>query len=903
MLKRIAGKRKADQLWPLRQNDGAADSWQPLDLLELTQEAIQLRDLEDGIIRFWNRGAETLYGWSRSEAVGQVSHHLLQTQFPVPLSEIHAELLDTGRWQGELIHSTRDGRRLTVASRWVLQRAANGHPATCVELATDLTDHGLAAIIASAHDAIYGKDLAGTITSWNPSAERLYGYAPSEAIGQSIELIVPADRVQELAGLMQRLRQGERIEDWQTVRRRRDGELVDVSISISPLSDASGRVVGAATITRDTSERKRAQLQLRESEERFRTAFDQVAVGMAHITPDGRWLRVNQRFCDMVGYTRAELLKLTFEDLAPPEDVATDVENFQRLLEGEITSYHREKRYLRKDGGLVWANLISTLVRDSAGAPTHFVSVIEDITDRKRADAALRASERRFQRLIDSNIVGITLSDLQGRITDANDALLQLVGYSREDLLAGRLRWDDLTPPEYRPLDERAIEQARRTGAATPWEKEYIRKDGTRVPVLIGFAVLDETAGTLVAFILDLTDRKQAENRQRALADASRAFAAVSLRLPTLFDTVVEFVGGRLGGDCALYLRSDDDQRLKAVSRHRPGGADGVGWVDVEELVGRVSRTGQPLLVAPSTPASDAFGASLAAAPLQLKGGVAGVLVTRRAEALAAYTVDDLALLAELAERAALSIDNARLHQRVEAAVRVRDDVLGAVSHDLKNPVAAINIEAQLLARRVERGGADPAALVEGLRHIDAATARMTGWIDELLDVARLNAGQELTLDCASSDLVELARQAVADHRRTAPRHQLQLSSADAHLVADFDAARMRRVLDNLLSNAIKYSPQGAEVGVEVERVGAWAVVRVIDQGIGIPPADLPRIFERFHRGANVIGQIAGTGIGLSGAARIVERHGGRIDVASQEGAGSTFSVWLPLAGAAAIAA
>jgi len=171
--------------------------------------------------------------------------------------------------------------------------------------------------------------------------------------------------------------------------------------------------------------------------------------------------------------------------------------------------------------------------------------VIEDITERKEAEAALRASERRYQRLIDSNIVGITISDLDGHITDANDALLQLVGYSREDLERGLLRWDVLTPPEYLPLDDRAIARARRSGAAAPWEKEYIRKDGTRVPVLIGFAVLDEAAGTIVAFILDLTERKQAENRQRALAEASRAFTAVNLQLPVLFDTVAQYVAER----------------------------------------------------------------------------------------------------------------------------------------------------------------------------------------------------------------------------------------------------------------------------------------------------------------------------------------------------------------------
>ena len=925
MLADIPRNRQADQSHPSHALP-SAPTWQPLDVLELAQEAIVVRNADGGTIRFWNRSAELLYGWTRQEALGQVAHRLLATQFPLPLCQIEAELRDTGRWQGELIHTTPDGRRLTVASRWILQRDEQGRPSACVELGTDVTDRGLAAIIASAYDAIYGKDLDGTITSWNPAAERLYGYAASEAIGQSIELIVPPDRVQELAGLMRRSHQDERIEDWETVRRCKGGQLVDVSISISPLTDATGRVVGAATITRDISERKRAQRWLRESEERFRTAFDQVAVGMAHLAPDGRRLQVNQRFCDLLGYTREELLHGTFQELTHPDDLPRDLDHLQRLLAGEITSYQRENRYLRKNGSIMWANLITTLVRGVEGEPTHFVAVIEDITERKEAEAALRASERRYQRLIDSNIVGITISNLDGHIMDANDALLQLVGYSREDLERGLLRWDVLTPPEYLPLDDRAIARARRSGAAAPWEKEYIRKDGTRVPVLIGFAVLDEAAGTIVAFILDLTERKQAENRQRALAEASRAFAAVNLQLPVLFDTVAQYVAERLGDGSVLYVLSEDGERLEPMSLYDPDPEARAIARELfaeaprrtnEGLVGRVIETEQSLLMAQLSsdevrllarpdqwPVLERFGIhSFAAAPLCLKGRVVGVLGVWRRTPRQPYTADDLVLLEDLADRAALSIDNARLHQHVEAAVRVRDDVLGAVSHDLKNPITAIKFESQLLARRVERRGmVDPESLVEGLRHIDAMTRRMTGWIDELLDVARLHTGQELALERAPTDLVELARQAVSDHQRAAPQHRLNLTTAVGQLVGAYDAPRVRRVLDNLLSNAVKYSPAGCDVGLELSRVenasGMWAVLRVVDRGMGIPAADQPRIFERFQRGANVIGRIAGTGIGLAGAARIVELHMGRIEVHSQEGEGSTFTVWLPLAAA-----
>jgi signal transduction histidine kinase len=178
----------------------------------------------------------------------------------------------------------------------------------------------------------------------------------------------------------------------------------------------------------------------------------------------------------------------------------------------------------------------------------------------------------------------------------------------------------------------------------------------------------------------------------------------------------------------------------------------------------------------------------------------------------------------------------------------------------------------------------------------------MARWIDELLDATRLAAGQELTLEPTITDLVALVRGAAAERQQTAARHVLRVETDGAKLVGLYDEGRLRRVLDNLLSNAVKYSPQGGEIAITTGRQtaggAAWAVLRVRDQGLGIPAADQARIFERFRRGGNVA-RIAGTGIGLAGARLIVEQHGGRIELESREGWGTTFAIWLPLTVAA----
>jgi signal transduction histidine kinase len=253
-----------------------------------------------------------------------------------------------------------------------------------------------------------------------------------------------------------------------------------------------------------------------------------------------------------------------------------------------------------------------------------------------------------------------------------------------------------------------------------------------------------------------------------------------------------------------------------------------------------------------------------------------------------------------------MAVENARLYQDARMSAQAREELLSIVSHDLKNPLASIKGYAQLLRRRIERLGIpDAARLLDGLTKIDTASARMVAQIDELLDAARLRAGQPLDLDRERIDLAALVRQVAAEHQQTTQKHAIQVVSGVSELYGSYDAARIERVFANLLANAIKYSPQGGAIVIDIahEQIDdkLWAVVAVRDQGVGIPAADLPHIFDRFHRAGNVARQIQGTGIGLSSARQIVAQHNGSIEVMSQEGVGATFTVRLPLEGDAGV--
>ena len=290
---------------------------------------------------------------------------------------------------------------------------------------------------------------------------------------------------------------------------------------------------------------------------------------------------------------------------------------------------------------------------------------------------------------------------------------------------------------------------------------------------------------------------------------------------------------------------------------------------------------------------------SLMIVPLAVRDRALGAISFVAAESGRRYGPDDLQLAREVANRAALAVENARLYGEVQQAVRTRDEFLAAASHDLKNPLSSVKLQAQLLQRRAGRSPEIKAAdVIDSAERIDGIVTRATALVDELLDIARLQLNQPLDLQRQSMDLVHLAREAVTEAQAT-DRHRLRVEALAEPVIGEWDARRLRRVVDNLLNNAIKYSPDGGEVVITVEREGddqaASAVLRVHDHGLGVPKEDLPRLFERFQRGGNVVGRIAGAGVGLANARHIVESHGGTIALESAEGQGSVATIRLPL--------
>jgi len=297
-----------------------------------------------------------------------------------------------------------------------------------------------------------------------------------------------------------------------------DGEVRTLFGNVTPLLDENGRLAGAVAAFIDISARVAAEKALQESEQRFRSLFELMQEGFLlqevltddHGNPyDYRIIEVNPAFERMTGVRRDLAVGRTIRELLHfmPQEWLDQI---------AVVASTGEPRRFEIDAVGIGRFFEVVLYRTGTN---RIASLLIDITVRRRGEEALRSSEARLRRLVDSNIIGVLNANIDGRITMANDAFLDIVGYTREELEAGQIDWRRMTPPEYAQIDQAGIAEADRRGACTAYEKELIRKDGSRVPVLIGYAYFDEPGKSYICFVVDLTTQKQAEAAAKAYAD------------------------------------------------------------------------------------------------------------------------------------------------------------------------------------------------------------------------------------------------------------------------------------------------------------------------------------------------------------------------------------------------
>ena len=426
----------------------------------------------------------------------------------------------------------------------------------------------LASIVESSESAIIGETLDGTIVAWNKGAEIMYGYTAAEAIGKPIAMLAPPDRADEITDILQRIARGERVSHFETTRVRRNGSPVDISLTVSPVTNDAGEVIGAGIIARDMTERRRSEDAIRESEEKYRLLITNIPDIVWTADSEGHCIFVSPSVEKIYGYTPEEIYQSgVWYERIHPEDSERVREAYIRLLStGEMFSI--EYRIQKKDGSWIWlhAKAMSSYIKDGQRLT---VGIASDVTGRKQAEERLRASEEGYRVLFERNLAGVLRSTLDGRIVDCNEALARMLGYASPQEMLTRSTSDFYYRVEERePLLDKITAQK----AITNQELKLRRKDGSAIWVLGNMtfvAQANHRDGLVESIFLDITERKRVEEELKKAKEAAEAasraksefLANMSHEIRTPMNGIIGMTELLLGTE----LTADQDDYLNTV--------------------------------------------------------------------------------------------------------------------------------------------------------------------------------------------------------------------------------------------------------------------------------------------------------------------------------------------------
>jgi PAS domain S-box-containing protein len=775
-------------------------------------------------------------------------------------------------------------------------------------------------LVEQAPDGIVVADLDGRYIDVNDAGCRILGGSRDEIIGKTFVDFMPPEDVPRLWQERELLLGGgTNVGEWRT--RRKDGRDVPIEVSARILPDGRWQAV-----FRDISERKRleeqaasARAQLAESEERFRLAIEEAPIGMALVALDGRFIRVNHVLCEIVGYRADELTGLTFQDITHADDLNADLELAGQLYRGEIPRYQLEKRYIHKDGAIVQVMLSRSILRDRSGLPICYIAQIEDITARKRLEEELRLSEAKSTGIISISADAIVSIDAAQHITLFNEGAQKIFGYSKTEAIGAPL--GILIPERLRAAHGEHVSAfaathgaARRMGASGATIVGR-RKNGEEFPADAAISTLQVNGSRVLTVVLrDVTEQKRIENEQRFLAEIGPALAN-TLDYEETLSCIAGISVRHLSDICIVDVVDDTGalRRLRVASRD-PSHAkvrDALLHFPLDsrrpQLVRSALESRQAVLV--QHPAPEDIGAvaqhdddrrgrhtrqlqSVIVIPLVAHGRVLGAMSFLSVPPSRMFELEDVRLMNQLAERAALAIENARLYSAAQRAIQVREEVLGIVAHDLRNPLATIVLEGEFIRRNA---ALLPPDCRESAEAITRAASRMNHLIADLLDVTRLEAGR-LPIEPKRLSSTQVVADAFEHHQALASSRGIELRATLPAALPDIwaDRDRLLQVFDNLIGNAVKFTQSGGLVTVEAVPRDSHLLFSVADSGPGIPLEDHAHLFDRFWQGREA--RYSGAGLGLPIVKGIVDAHCGNVWVESAPGRGSTFFFTIPTA-------
>ncbi|MFL5812135.1 MAG: PAS domain S-box protein [Bdellovibrionia bacterium] len=683
--------------------------------------------------------------------------------------------------------------------------------------------------------------------------------------------------------------------------------------------------------------------QTRRSERRFRALYDLSVTGIAVTDPSTeRFVQVNRKFAEMLGYTEDELRGKTISDVTHPEDMIEQRRIYRQAVKEKSTQWRLQKRYIRKDGSVLWTEIWSTPLHDEDGQPERVLSSVIDITEQKKSEETkstllrLEQSARRAAQesaaILDTIFatapIGTALLDRELRYLQINSALAALNGVPAKDHIGRTLR--EILPDSASSL-EPILRSVLETGEpALNQEFSHLETSGGRVHTLGNFYPIKHADGYVWGvgvMVVDITERERIEEERKKLLQSesearTRAEQGIQrlqnlLRLTetalspkTTLDEVLnralEYIYDTFSADTVAILMADEAKDHLEVRAARgleeeivqnikiPKGKGVAGRIMAEERAMIVDDLTHVEVASPIVKQKNLR--CLMGVPLRTKQEVIGVIHVGRLQPRP-FHEDELQFLQLIADRLATSMDNATLYLRLQkkleelrAERELRERFVATVAHDLRNPLTSAKLSSQLVLRYPERTDARERQLGKIIYNLERADQM----IQNLLDANRIRAGQRLPLEIDECDLHNIAQE-VCEEQSMISGDRFVVDSPET-VPGYWSCNGLHRILENLVSNGAKYGAPDTTVTTRIELHEDRVWITVHNLGPAIPESEQKILFEPFRRAksAEKVGK-PGWGLGLTLVRGLVEAHGGKVSIQSSEQEGTAFKVDLPI--------
>src|SRR5664280_1536850 len=663
---------------------------------------------------------------------------------------------------------------------------------------------------------------------------------------------------------------------------KRNGNTLFVRESAKAVKDADGQLLYFDGTVEDITDRKKTEEALRESEDKFKYVFDHSLIPKSITLPSGE-INVNRAFCEMLGYQPEELKRINWADISHPDDIELTNDSLNLVLSGKKDSVRFTKRYIHKNGSVIWADVGTSLRRDDNNNPQYFMTSVNDITERMAAEEALRESEERFSKSFRTSPISFVIANIEdGRIIEINDAFTSISGFTREEALGNTTLNMKIWVHEE---DRKDIIDSLSKGKAILHKETMLRsKEGKVAIVLLSAQVIKlVNRNCIISSIEDITKRKEAEVELRIQSEIMSHMAE------------------------AVYLvRLEDFVIVYANSRFEELFGYGSG-----EMTGKpVSIVNAPTEKSPEETAAEIIG------ELEKNGLWTGEVLNIKKDGTVFWSHANVAIFEhskfgkvlvsvqqDITDRKNAESQIKKLNEELEGRVIQRTELLEAankeleafsysVSHDLRAPLRSVHGFTKILLEDYE-----PILDDEGKRIcqiISSSATQMGKLIDDLLSFSRIG---RTNMNPSMLDMRSLAKAAYEEISSSDQKLRTKLKLGKLHKVFG-DANLLRIIWNNLISNAIKYSSKEkiSEIGIKSQIKYDSIVYSIKDNGVGFDMEykhKLFGVFQRLHSEA----EFEGNGVGLAIVQRIILKHGGKVWAEGEVGKGATFYFSLPITG------